>query len=251
MIEDSPLKHVAIIMDGNGRWAKGRGHIRVWGHIRGASVVSEIVEEADKLNIDHLTLFTFSTENWARPLGEIKVLFKLLKKFLIKERAQLINNRIKFRVIGDISGLPHVTKRLISDLECETKQMDGLKLTFCFNYGGRKAIIEKVNEVAKSGLTLTEENLDRMFEVGDVDLLIRTGGNQRISNFLLWQMAYAELFFTTTMWPKFTRDEFRKIYKNVSLRERRFGMSHQCSSMRTSKEIGQTHKRTLLNSGEV
>ena len=220
-------------MDGNGRWAQSRLHSRVWGHIRGASVVSGIVEEADSLGVDALTLYAFSTENWSRPESEVSVLFNLLKKFLLNERKRIIKNRIRFKVMGDISGLPDGTKKLISDLEAETDDYDGLKLTFAFGYGGRNEIICAVNRFIKEnpGVEISEGDLTSKLyipDIKDVDLLIRTGGDQRISNFLLWQIAYAELSFTDTAWPDFTRKEFRNIINIVSCRERRFG--NICSS---------------------
>lgn len=222
------INHVAIIMDGNGRWAEARSHFRVWGHVRGSSVVSKIVEEADECGVKALTLYTFSTENWSRPEKEIFTLFSLLKKFLLKEKARIIKNKIRFQVMGDISGLPKETQSLVADLENETQDMTGLKLTFAFGYGGRDEIVRGINNFIKENPNkkITEEDFSNYMlkpELGDVDLLIRTGGDQRISNFLLWQSAYAELYFTKTQWPDFTRSEFRSIYNEVSNRERRFG----------------------------
>lgn len=244
------IKHVAIIMDGNGRWAGLRSHSRVWGHIRGSDVVSNIVEEADDFGLSALTLYAFSTENWARPLGEVKVLFKLLKKFLLKERKRILKNKIKFRVIGDISDLPEKTQKLIKDLEEETKDMPGLKLNFAFGYGGRKEIVDAVNSFIKANpqKEITIEDLSENLyipEAGDVDLLIRTGGDQRVSNFLLWQVAYAELFFTSTKWPDFTRSEFREILDNASQRERRFGMIKAAESLEQSLSAVKKNKSDL------
>ncbi|MDH5581169.1 MAG: polyprenyl diphosphate synthase, partial [Bdellovibrionales bacterium] len=155
------LKHVAIIMDGNGRWAGLRSHSRVWGHIRGSDIVSSIVEEADEFGLKALTLYAFSTENWSRPLTEVKVLFKLLKKFLNRERERILKNKIKFKVIGDVSELPLKTKQLIKDLERDTRNMEGLELTFCFGYGARKEIIDGVNQFIKQnpGKEITENDL--------------------------------------------------------------------------------------------
>ncbi|MBL6989373.1 MAG: di-trans,poly-cis-decaprenylcistransferase [Bacteriovoracaceae bacterium] len=221
--------HVAIVMDGNGRWAQDRLHSRAWGHIRGAKVISSIVEEAIDLDIKALTLYAFSTENWSRPLPEIKIIFSLLKKYLIKERAQILNNNIRFNVIGDTSKLPVETNQLIASLEQDTSSSDGLNLTFAFGYGGRAEIISAVNQFIKSTpdkVPMTEEDLTNNLmapQNGDVDLLIRTGGDQRISNFLLWQVAYAELFFTQTKWPNFNRFEFREICQQFGTIERRFG----------------------------
>lgn len=225
---DHSIKHVAIIMDGNGRWANQRLRPRVWGHIRGSAVVSDIVQAADDLGVEALTLYAFSTENWNRPMDEVRVLFKLLYKFLLKERKRIIANNVSFRVIGDISELPVEAKTLISVLEGETRDNSGLKLTFCFGYGGRREIVTAVNrfQAANPGMVMTEQDLaENLFrpDVGDVDLLIRTGGEQRVSNFLLWQIAYAELYFTPTKWPDFTGSELSKILTSVSKRDRRFG----------------------------
>jgi undecaprenyl diphosphate synthase len=225
---ESQIKHVAVIMDGNGRWAKARSHQRVWGHIRGSGVVSKIVEEADDLGIKALTLYAFSTENWSRPVGEVTTLFKLLKKFLLKEKSKILSNKIQFKVIGEIKELPKATIELIKSLEEETRNFTGLKLTFAFGYGGQSEILSSVNSFIKKnpGKEISIDDVAQgLFrpEIGDVDLLIRTGGEQRISNFLLWQIAYAELFFTPTPWPDFSPKEFRKIIEVVRERERRFG----------------------------
>lgn len=222
------LKHVAIIMDGNGRWAKLRHRPRIWGHVRGSSVVSEIVEASDEIGIKSLTLYAFSTENWSRPLDEVGVLFKLLKKFLIKEQKRILDNNIKFKVIGEIQNLPKDTIQLIEETQKLTEKSTGLNLTFAFSYGGRSEIVRAVNQFAKENphKEITDSDLSKLMyrpETGDVDLLIRTGGDQRISNFLLWQIAYAELYFTPTKWPEFSASEFKKIIDNVDSRERRFG----------------------------
>lgn len=244
------IKHVAIIMDGNGRWANLRDHSRVWGHIRGASVVSPIVEEAQNLKIEALTLYAFSTENWGRPLKEVKVLFHLLRKFLLRERPRIIENQIRFKVIGDISTLPQETKKLISNLEEETSSFTGLKLTFAFGYGGRQEIVDAVNSHIENNphTPITPEILSQSLyapELQDVDLLIRTGGDQRISNFLLWQMAYAELYFTESRWPDFTAREFSKIIDEVETRERRFGSIVAQSKLDDSVSMARKHLEML------
>lgn len=223
-----PPKHVAIIMDGNGRWAQSRFHPRAWGHVRGTFRVSEIVQAASDYGVKSLTLYSFSTENWARPKKEIDALFKLLKKFLKKERSRIISNDIKFRVIGEISGLPLETINLIDSLERETQFNEGLKLCIAFGYGGKKEIIDSINSWVKSnpGKEICETGLESGLltaENGHVDLMIRTGGDQRLSNFLLWQCAYAELIFTNIKWPDFSRNEFFKILDKFSKIDRRFG----------------------------
>jgi undecaprenyl diphosphate synthase len=224
----SSIKHVAVIMDGNGRWAKKRFRPRIWGHVRGSAIVSDIVKKSDDLGLKSLTLYAFSTENWSRPADEVSTLFKLLKKFLLKERQRILLNNIKFKVIGEIQNLPQETKDLILEVEKLTTHADGLNLTFAFGYGGRSEILRATNAFiqANPGQAITDADISSYLyrpETGDVDLMIRTGGEQRISNFLLWQMAYAELYFTPTKWPEFTATEFAKIIESVSERERRFG----------------------------
>lgn len=246
------IQHVAIIMDGNGRWAEGRSHERIWGHVRGSSVVSNIVEEADDRGLKALTLYAFSTENWSRPSKEIKTLFKLLKKFLLKERKKIIDNRIRFKVIGEICELPQETIELIREIENTTKDFEGLKLTFAFGYGARNELVYAFNKLMeqKKGDPVTEADIQQALyqpDLGDVDLLIRTGGDQRISNFLLWQIAYAELFFTPTKWPEFTTKEFSSILDTVDKRERRFGSIESERDLKTSSEKAAINKNSIGN----
>lgn len=241
---DHSIKHIAIIMDGNGRWANQRLRPRVWGHVRGSAVVSDIVQAADDLGVEALTLYAFSTENWGRPVDEVRVLFRLLYKFLLKERKRILENNISFRVIGDIAELPVEAKTLISLLEGETRENTGLKLTFCFGYGGRREIVAAANRfmATNPGVAITEKDLQHNLfrpDVGDVDLLIRTGGEQRVSNFLLWQIAYAELYFTPTKWPDFSKSELSKIINSVATRDRRFG----CISKKSAPKNGQNLNR--------
>lgn len=248
----STIKHVAIIMDGNGRWAQARSRPRVWGHVRGSSIVSQIVEEADELGIKALTMYAFSTENWSRPFNEVTTLFHLLKKFLLKERARILKNQIRFKVIGEFTNLPEATKDLISKLEVETASFEGLKLTFAFGYGSRKEIVTAVNSFIEQnpGKKIDEFELSQKLfapETGDVDLLIRTGGDQRISNFLLWQCAYAEFFFTETKWPDFTREEFKKIISHCSSRERRFGTINGNASLEEANKLASTNKKIFTS----
>ncbi len=222
------LKDVAIIMDGNGRWAKSRRRPRVWGHIRGAHVVSNIAERASGLSLNSLTLYAFSTENWSRAKDEIYFLFKLLDKFLDRERVKILKNNIKFNVLGNYNFLPESTLRKIGELKELTKDAEGLKLNFAFGYGGRQEIIDATNRFIEKnpGKAIDLESLEsELYEskFSDVDLIIRTGGDQRISNFLLWQSAYSELYFTKSAWPDFSENEFQEILEEVSERERRFG----------------------------
>ena len=246
----SEIRHVAIIMDGNGRWARERSHSRVWGHIRGSSIVSEVVEEADALGLSALTLYTFSKENWSRPFEEINTLLNLLRKFLEQNKIKIMENKIRFRVIGERSKLPEETKRLIEFVEGETVENKGLKLTFAFDYGSRTEILDAVKVLAskKPVEKIEVEDVTKSLyasDLGDVDLLIRTGGEQRISNFLLWQIAYAEIYFTDTKWPDFSREEFGNIVEKVILRERRFGFIKNIS-FDESTRLAQEH-RSVLN----
>ncbi len=222
------LKHVAIIMDGNGRWATRRFRPRVWGHIRGANIVSDIVEEADSLGLNALTLYTFSTENWSRPHSEISTLFMLFKKFIHKEIKKILNKNIRLKIIGEIDSFPKDIQELILDVHEQTKNATGLKFNLAFGYGARNEIIRAANRFIEKrpNAKLTEELFAQELydpSSGDVDLMIRTGGDCRISNFLLWQSAYAELYFTKTRWPDFSVQQFREICQNVEKRERRFG----------------------------
>ena len=246
------IYHVAIIMDGNGRWAAKRGRPRFWGHIRGSQVISEIVERTDSLNIKALTLYAFSTENWSRPLNEIKVIFRLLQKYIEVETERIIDNNIRFKVIGDISSLPLKTKRLIEELEAATEQATGLKLNFAFSYGGKKEIVDAVNFYIDQnpGKSLTEEDIEKRLltnDLGEVDLLIRTGGDYRISNFLLWQSAYAELRFSETLWPDFTADEFTSLVQSYRQANRRFGtISSEIFSLRDVRLQAERNRRQAI-----
>jgi undecaprenyl diphosphate synthase len=247
----SAIKHVAIIMDGNGRWAKKRFRPRIWGHVRGSAVVSDMVKAADDIGLQALTMYAFSTENWSIPLDEVSTLFKLLKKFLIKEKARILANNIQFKVIGEIQSLPLETVSLIKETEELTKDATGLKLTFAFNYGGRAEILRAVNSfyANQPDRPMTESDLNNLMyrpETGDVDLMIRTGGEQRISNFLIWQMAYAEMYFTPTKWPEFTPSEFKKIIEHVSCRERRFGNVCGQDALEDSIEKAESNKSAFV-----
>lgn len=247
----SSIKHVALIMDGNGRWATKRYRPRIWGHVRGASVVSDIIQAADDMGLKALTLYAFSTENWSRPVEEVSTLFRLLRKFLLKEKQRIIANNVKFKVIGQIHNLSAETIELIESLENETKNNSGLMLTFAFSYGSRSEMVMAVNQFIQKnpGREISEADFNNNMyrcETGDVDLMIRTGGEQRISNFLLWQSAYAELYFTPTKWPDFTAIEFQKIIENVSTRERRFGNISSQSGLVDSLIKAESNKSSLI-----
>ena len=217
--------HLAIIMDGNGRWAKKRGLKRVEGHKRGAEVVKEITTYcANNPKINVLTLYAFSTENWKRPKMEVDFLMKLLDNWLKKELDTYIKNEVKFEVIGDISKFsPKLQKRIEYTKEA-TKDFNKLTQVLALNYGSRDEITRAVKKLVNSNEEITPENIQKNLDISrDVDLLIRTSGEIRISNFLLWQIAYAEMFFTETFWPDFTAEELEKIINQFKKRERRFG----------------------------
>ncbi|MCY4645164.1 MAG: polyprenyl diphosphate synthase [Bacteriovoracales bacterium] len=253
----SPLiDHIAIIMDGNGRWAEKRSKQRFWGHVRGSMVVSEIVEAANDFGVKGLTLYAFSTENWSRPIGEVKLLFQLLKKYLDRETDRIVMNDIRFKLIGDVSALPEKTKNLVKSLEERTRENKGLKLNIAFSYGGKKEIVDAVNfYIAQNpGKCLIEEDIEKRLttnDVGNVDLLIRTGGDHRISNFLLWQSSYAEFWFSKTLWPDFSREEFSKILTQFRKTNRRFGtLDTNITSIEDVKRKAWWNRSVILQDSE-
>ena len=228
MENNSPIPsiHVAIIMDGNGRWAESRGLPRTEGHRVGVKVVREIVEASVERGIGYLTLFAFSTENWKRSKEEVNFLFSLFTDAVTEYIPDLKRNSVKLNFIGDIEGLPYFLRQSLSYALNETKTGSKLLLTVALNYGGRREIIEAVKKALNSKIDINEESFKQFLytkDVKDPDILIRTSGEMRISNFLLYQIAYTELFFTKTLWPDFTKEEYFKILDEFSKRERRFG----------------------------
>ena len=217
-------KHIAIIMDGNGRWAQKRGLKRVKGHERGAEIVREITKfcsENDEIN--RLTLYAFSTENWKRPRLEVDFLMKLMERYLKKELPTYLKNNVRFEPIGDIRAFSPSLKKTIEHVKEATKECDGLVQSLALNYGSKNEIIRAFNTL-KEKEDITEEMLNNALDCKeDVDILIRTGGDKRLSNFLLWQAAYAELFFVNTLWPDFSTKELEKIINKFKKVERRFG----------------------------
>jgi undecaprenyl diphosphate synthase len=226
-------RHVAIIMDGNGRWARQRMLPRLEGHRQGAKSVRRAVEFARKNGIQFLTLYAFSTENWQRPKAEVSGLMKLLSQFLDSELEELHANNIRLRTIGDLNRLPSKLVAKIEAAKAKTAQNDAMVLNIALSYGGRLDILRaalKLSRALRSGdlreEEITEDILSRFLdtaELPDPDLLIRTGGEIRISNFLLWQCAYAELYFTPTLWPDFDEEEFIQAIRDYHSRQRRFG----------------------------
>jgi undecaprenyl diphosphate synthase len=225
--------HVAIIMDGNGRWAQKRSLSRLVGHEKGSEAVRRIVRTNRELGIPYLTLYAFSTENWDRPQEEVRALMSLLKKFLLSEKQELLDNGIRLNTIGQTDRLPEESRNALLDTMNATRHNTQMVLTLALSYGGRAEILKMVKTIAAEAKTgalepdrITEETISsRLYTAGmpDPDLLIRTSGEMRISNFLLWQIAYAEIYITDTLWPDFDKDEYSKILKAYQQRDRRFG----------------------------
>ena len=236
-IEEKKLEkiptHVAIIMDGNGRWAKKRNMPRVKGHYEGMQTVKKITKYASKLGIKYLTLYAFSTENWARPKEEVNYLMDLPEKMFTSFMPELMENNVKVEVIGVVEKLPESTRKAVEDAIEQTKNNTGLKLIFALNYGSKDEIVTAVKRIAQGAanneykVEEIDEQLisDNLFtkDTPDPDLLIRTSGEQRISNFLLWQIAYSEFIFTKVAWPDFVEEELYKALLEYQSRDRRFG----------------------------
>ncbi|MEG0291403.1 MAG: isoprenyl transferase [Anaerovoracaceae bacterium] len=227
--------HVAIIMDGNGRWANKRNIPRVMGHNAGMKAMKEIVKQSSILGIKHLTVYAFSTENWKRTEEEVNGIFGLLIKYVDKELTEICENNVKLTVIGDMSAMPEKVKSKLDLALDKTKNNDGLQFNIALNYGGRAEIVEAVkaigNNIANGNINvddINEEMISNSLFTGgaaipDPDLLIRTSGEIRLSNFLLWQLAYSEMAFTDVLWPDFTPAEFEKAIMEYQSRDRRFG----------------------------
>jgi undecaprenyl diphosphate synthase len=239
IIKDKMPEHVAIIMDGNGRWAKKKGSQRIVGHKNGVTAVRETVEAAAEIGLKYLTLYAFSTENWSRPATEIRGLMALLLATLKSETKTLLENNIRLITIGDLDSLPKNLQRELKNTIEKTSSNTGTTLILALSYSSRWEILNAVKKMGsdiKLGKLLPEQIDQCKFEnylstgsLPDPELLIRTSGEYRVSNFLLWQIAYAELYFTETLWPDFRKEDFYKAICNFQLRERRFGkISEQC-----------------------
>ncbi len=225
--------HLAIIMDGNGRWAEKRKRPRIFGHIKGAIVAREIITHCVQKGISHLTLYAFSTENWKRPQAEVLFLMRLLERHLKKERAKLIAQNIRFHCLGDISKLPHSVLNEVEKTLVATEHNTGMQLVFALNYGGRQEIVAAARELAarvKAGEISVEDITEKSFAqslegsfLPDPDLIIRTSGEQRLSNFLTWQSSYSEFYMTPVLWPDFTPQNLDAALNEFGLRQRRFG----------------------------
>jgi len=236
-------RHVAVIMDGNGRWAREREEDRVFGHAHGVESVRAVVRAAGELGVEYLTLYAFSTENWSRPKDEINALMGLLVSSLAGEVEELISQGVRLRSVGALGSLPEACRDALRDVEARTAECTGLSLILALSYSGRWEITEAVRSVVRSGVDaedIDEESLRQHMELPDVpdpELLIRTSGEQRLSNFLLWQLAYSELHFTPVMWPDFREDHFRAAVHEFRGRERRFGRTGE--QMRQATNAGE------------
>ncbi len=230
-------QHIAIIMDGNGRWAKKKSLSRINGHMKGVEAVREIVTACRELGVKVLTLYAFSVENWRRPKDEVEALMKLLKEYLLKETSEMLKNNIRLFAIGRISDLPIDVQQTLAQSIKETERCDGMILNLALSYGGRSEILYAVqgilSDFKKGKIKLSDLTPQRFSnylwtrEIPDPDLLIRTSGEFRISNFLLWQIAYTELYVTETLWPDFDREELLKAIAVYQSRERRFGLTSE------------------------
>jgi undecaprenyl diphosphate synthase len=210
----NPIKHVAIIMDGNGRWGIKHKGSRNFGHRIGLKTVEVVIEEAIVENIEHLTLFTFSTENWKRPKKEINFLFNLLENFLTKSIQKLIDKNIKLKFIGELNKLPLTLKKLIKISEKKTFKNTRIQINIALNYGSKSELINTIKLINKKNIKINEKNINKNLftcNIPNPDLLIRTGDTQRLSNFMLWQLAYTEIFFEKKLWPDFKKKDFKKI----------------------------------------
>ena len=234
---DNIPKHVAVIMDGNGRWAKGKGMSRIFGHKNALTAVRETIEAAAELGTEAITLYAFSTENWNRPKIEVNALMSLLINSLNKESITFKENDVRVNAIGNIKSLPNSAQKILKQVIKETQNNKKIVLTLALSYGAREEIINTIKNISKKVVNndLTIEEIDEKiinnhlytFNLPDVDLMIRTSGEQRISNFLLWQMAYAELYFTNILWPDFRKEHFYDAIIEYQNRERRFGKTSE------------------------
>tara|TARA_B100000989_G_C19422296_1_gene419202 strand:+ start:47 stop:724 length:678 start_codon:yes stop_codon:yes gene_type:complete len=221
----SPL-HVAVIMDGNGRWGLKKKKSRNYGHLQGIKTVKKIIQASIKKELKFLTLYTFSTENWKRPLEEINFLFKILENYIDNELNKLIKKNIKIKIIGNLSKIPlHLIKKL-KKVEQITKNNTKLQINVAFNYGSRQEILYAINKIQKKEIRINEKSIDNnLYTKGipDPDILIRTGNTNRLSNFLLWQIQYSEIFFEQKLWPDFNQEDFFKIINKYNKIKRNFG----------------------------
>jgi len=226
-------RHLGVIMDGNGRWARARGKPRTEGHIAGVKALRRLVELCMRYGVDHLTVFSFSSENWTRPRDEVNFIFGLLRRFVASDLEKLMRNNVQVRIIGSRQGLDESLQRLIAEVEAKTAANTGLQLVVAFNYGGKAEITEAMRSIARDVAAgriapdaITEATVEQALYtsgIPDPDIIIRTSGERRFSNFLLWQSAYSELIFVEENWPDFDESTFVRILEEYASRERRFG----------------------------
>ncbi len=239
--EDLP-RHIAIIMDGNGRWAKRRGLPRIEGHRKGADSVREVTRAARELGVQALTLYAFSSQNWDRPIEEVRMLMALLRDYLVDERAEILDNDIRLTTIGNIDRLPDFVREPLFALKADSANNTGMTLCLALSYGGREAIVDAARNLVGRVLAgeIREQDVNELsfgealctHKLPPLDLVIRTSGEQRLSNFLLWEVAYAELYFTDTMWPDFKRADLMDAIATFQGRERRFGLTSEQVKLR-------------------
>jgi len=244
IVKNNVPNHIAVIMDGNGRWAKLKGKPRIFGHKNGVDSVKQVIEGCAEIGVNYLTMYAFSTENWNRPKLEVKTLMALLVSSLKKELKTLQKNNIKLNAIGTIKNLPEKAQKELAEVIEKTKNNNTLTLTLALSYGSREEIVNVIKNISKKVVNnkLKIEEIDEKiinnhlytFSLPDVDFMIRTSGEKRISNFLLWQIAYAELYFTDTLWPDFRKENLFKAILEYQNRERRFG--------KTSEQIGEINE---------
>ena len=219
-------KHVAIIMDGNGRWGLKKKKTRNYGHLQGIKTVEKIIKAALKNKLKYLTLYTFSTENWKRPKKEIKFLFKILENYIDNELSNLIKKKIKIKIIGDLKKIPQNLIKKLRNTEKLTSKNTKLQINVALNYGSRNEIIYAIRKINNKKIKITEKNINQnLYTKGapDPEILIRTGNTNRLSNFLLWQLQYSEIFFEKKYWPDFNQNDFRKILIKYNKTKRNFG----------------------------
>ena len=222
----NPVNHVAIIMDGNGRWGIKHKNSRNAGHRAGLYTVESVIDECLKISIKYLTLYTFSTENWKRPKKEINFLFNLLENFLTNKIDNLIKKNIKVKFIGEINKLPIRLRKIIKNSELKTSKNSSLQVNVALNYGSKRELINSIKNIRKKKIKINEKNIDNNLftkNIIDPDILIRTGNTQRLSNFMLWQLAYTEIFFQKKLWPDFKSNDFKKILNKFKSIKRNFG----------------------------
>ena len=222
----NPIKHVAIIMDGNGRWGLKHKNSRNAGHTAGLNTIEEIINETIKQKIEYLTLYTFSTENWKRPKKEISFLFTLLENFLLKKINNLMKNKIRLKVIGNKKKFSIKMQNLLLQSEKKTSSNEKLQINLALNYGSKEELLNAIKIVKKENQKITEKNIEKNLytnNIPDPDLLIRTGDTKRLSNFLLWQLAYTEIYFSKKLWPDFKKNDYKKLLQNFRFLKRNFG----------------------------